>query len=75
MKHLQNNSLELQFDRLANFRDVGGRSGYNGEKMGLELVFRSEELSKLSKEDINKIKRLGIKTICDLRTDAERKSK
>ncbi|MED3964139.1 tyrosine-protein phosphatase [Niallia taxi] len=75
MKHLQNNGLELKFDRLANFRDVGGRSGYDGERMGLGLVFRSEELSKLSKEDINKIKRVGIKTICDFRTDAERKSK
>ena len=39
------------------------------------VLFRSDELSRLSGEDLVKLKRLNLRTICDLRAPKERKSK
>jgi len=65
----------VQFNGLYNFRDIGGYKTNNGGIMKKGVLFRSDELSRLSEKDIELFKRLEIKLICDLRTDQERKSK
>ncbi|MEZ2737600.1 tyrosine-protein phosphatase [Aneurinibacillus aneurinilyticus] len=64
-----------QFDGLYNFRDIGGVKTLNGRKMKTGVLFRSDELSRLSHQDLEKISQLNIKSICDLRTSREQKSK
>ena len=53
---------------LPNFRDIGGLIGYGGKHLKRGLFYRSSALYKLnSKQQIVSFKKLGIKTICDLR--------
>ncbi|WP_028401657.1 tyrosine-protein phosphatase [Ectobacillus panaciterrae] len=74
MKNLEKELLR-QFDGLYNFRDIGGGETLNGRKMKTGILFRSDELSRLSQKDLEKIKLLNIKSICDLRTPREQRSK
>jgi len=64
-----------QFEGLYNFRDIGGVETSDGKVMRKGVLFRSDELSRLTVQDINKINSLGLKLICDLRTPREIKSK
>ncbi len=61
----------IDLEGATNFRDLGGYETSNGAKIKKGLIFRSDHLSNLSSSDINIIKDLGIKTICDFRSDAE----
>jgi len=61
----------IDLDGATNFRDLGGYEASNGSKIKKGLVFRSDHLSNLTIEDINILKELGIKTICDFRSDVE----
>lgn len=65
----------VKFDGLYNFRDIGGFITNDGRVMKKGVLFRSDELSRLSVKDIDVFNHLKIKLICDLRTDQERKSK
>lgn len=56
-----------------NFRDIGGYVGRNGKKICYGKLYRSDELSHLTSEDVAKIEGLGIKTIIDYRNERERK--
>ena len=64
----------LRFDGVCNFRDVGGLRTEDGRFMKTGILFRSDELSKLTDDDLVRIDLLEIKTICDLRTENERKA-
>lgn len=64
-----------KFDGLYNFRDIGGHITLDGNRMKTGVLFRSDELSRLSVSDMEKLDHLGIKLICDLRTLNEQKSK
>ncbi|MGG3889869.1 tyrosine-protein phosphatase [Metabacillus fastidiosus] len=64
-----------QFDKLYNFRDIGGYRTKDGSCMKSGVLFRSDQLSKLSESDTEKLKQLDIKLICDLRTQKEHQSK
>ena len=84
METLINNNGEMimktsekifEFERLYNFRDIGGFTTSDGRKMKAGILFRSEELSRLSKKDMETFYKLNIKAICDLRTPNEQKSK
>ena len=56
-----------RFDGLHNFRAVEGvREG---------MLYRSDELSRLSEADGERLRGLGIRVICDLRSDRERRKK
>ncbi len=57
---------------LANLRDIGGYATNGGGRVRTGLVFRSAELSKLSDEDAASFGKLGVKTVFDLRSEAER---
>ncbi|AQX56149.1 tyrosine-protein phosphatase [Priestia flexa] len=67
--------MNYNFKKLFNFRDVGGVVTENGEKLKEGVLFRSEDLSKLTKQDIETFRQLNIKAICDLRMPSEQKSK
>lgn len=57
-----------------NFRDAGGYIGKDGRKVKHHLIYRSDELSKLIEDDVEKINQLGIKTIIDFRSTDERQN-
>jgi protein-tyrosine phosphatase len=59
------------FQRLSNFRDVGGLKTVDGRTFRAGVLFRSEELSRLKAKDLLKLQGLGIKLICDLRSPQE----
>ena len=55
-----------------NFRDFGGYQTQSGVRLKKGLLYRSGDLSKATTADLEKLSNLGIKTICDLRSDRER---
>jgi protein-tyrosine phosphatase len=59
------------FQRLSNFRDVGGLNTADGRMFRAGVLFRSDELSRLDAADLVKLQGLGIKLICDLRSPGE----
>jgi len=54
-----------------NFRDAGGYRTSDGAWVKMGVVYRSGDISKLSAADLAELRRLGIHTVYDLRTDAE----
>ncbi|RJP62220.1 MAG: tyrosine-protein phosphatase [Ignavibacteriales bacterium] len=65
----------FKLEGASNFRDVGGIYNKDGRKLKPGLLYRSAELSGITSDDLNQLKRLNVKTIIDLRTVAERQSK
>ncbi len=59
------------FQRLSNFRDVGGLKTADGRTFRAGVLFRSDELSCLNAGDLVKLQGLGIELICDLRSPGE----
>lgn len=55
-----------------NFRDFGGYQTVNGTQIKKGLLYRSGSLDKATNADLDKLAALGIKTICDLRSEQER---
>lgn len=56
-----------------NFRDMGGYRARDGRRVRQNLVFRSEGLTELTPDDLDVVRGLGIRLICDLRSERERK--
>lgn len=56
-----------------NFRDFGGYKTQNGARLKKGLLYRSGDLSKATDEDLDYIASLNIRTVCDLRSEGERK--
>lgn len=56
------------FDNIENFRDLGGYEARYGET-AFGVIYRSATLCYASKEDIEKMHALGIKTILDIREE------
>jgi protein-tyrosine phosphatase len=61
----------LPFDNLFNVRDLGGYHGRAGQTLRWRQVYRADDLNRSSPEDLRRLSELGIRTIIDLRTDAE----
>lgn len=57
-----------------NFRDFGGYPSLLGGTVKSGLLFRSDRLSNLTEDDLNKLEPLAIHTIYDLRSSKERES-
>jgi protein-tyrosine phosphatase len=56
-----------------NFRDAGGYRTVDGKWVKMGLLYRSDQLDRLSEEDLDTLHADGLHLVCDLRTDAERK--
>jgi protein-tyrosine phosphatase len=68
-------SRVIKFEKVCNFRDMGGFKTEAGGTMKTGILFRSDELSRLSFRDQKTLRQLNLKLICDLRTPSERKRK
>ncbi|KQC13445.1 MAG: hypothetical protein APR63_00545 [Desulfuromonas sp. SDB] len=55
-------------NNLYNFRDIGGIRTAEGTEVRTGLLYRSDELTKLKRHDIDTLLHLNIKTVLDLRT-------
>lgn len=66
----------IKLKTLKNTRDLGGFPAINGKTLKSEKLIRSGHLAKASQEDINTlINTYGLRTVIDLRIDAEIKEK
>ena len=61
----------LVFEKAANFRDVGGYLTRTGRQVAWGRYFRSTHLGRLNDADRDKLTRMGLRTVCDLREDDE----
>ena len=64
--------LPLQGGR--NFRDMGGYRTRDGRQVRWRLLYRSGAMSELTGADYAYLSRLGIRSVCDLRSASERQS-
>ena len=66
---------QIPLDGAFNFRDAGGLEIRDGRSMRSGVLYRSDELSRLSDRDLERLGHLGLRSVCDVRTPNERKSK
>ncbi|MFD6274567.1 tyrosine-protein phosphatase [Streptomyces sp. NPDC060209] len=57
----------ITFDRLHNFRDLGGNRSADGRSVRRGLLYRSDSLAKLEGRDWDRFLALGVRTVIDLR--------
>ncbi|MFP3988002.1 tyrosine-protein phosphatase [Streptomyces sp. E11-3] len=57
----------LAFERLHNFRDLGGYRADDGRMVRWGRLYRSDALSKLQGADLDRFRALGVRTVIDLR--------
>jgi len=55
-----------------NFRDMGGLPASGGKTLRYGQLYRSEDFSNLSETDAALLQGLGVKLLCDLRSNSER---
>ena len=60
-----------RFSEVFNFRDMGGLYAGNGKAVKWNLLFRSDKLNGVLKEEWEVIKKAGAKTIIDMRSEEE----
>ena len=60
-------------ESINNFRDFGGYRTRNATCIKEGLLYRSGDLSKATDADLEHLSSLGIKTVCDLRSEGERR--
>lgn len=63
----------LPFAGPTNFRDLGGYPTATGGRTRWGRLFRSDALHRLTPEDLVAFERLGIRSVIDLRSEAERR--
>jgi protein-tyrosine phosphatase len=54
-----------------NFRDLGGYISRDGQRVRWGQIYRSDHLGKLTDLGRSQLQNLGIRTVCDLRAEAE----
>jgi protein-tyrosine phosphatase len=62
----------LPLEGATNFRDLGGYRASDGRYVRWGLVYRSGQLVNLTARDYEYLDRLGIRLVCDVRTESER---
>jgi protein-tyrosine phosphatase len=62
----------LQLEGAPNFRDLGGYATEDGHHVRWGLLFRSGDLSELSGADLERMRALGLRLVCDFRGADER---
>jgi len=61
----------IPFQRIYNFRDLGGWPTEDGRTVAWRRLFRSDDLSRLTVADAERFAALGIRTVIDLRRPTE----
>lgn len=74
-RQLTQTSLSLGIKTIPNMRDLGGIVTNEGDVVANGLLYRSNQLSGISEQDMKKMAGLGLVNAFDLRTKAERDSK
>lgn len=64
---------DLHLASAPNFRDLGGYRTTDGRWVRMGLLYRSDQLDRLTSEDLARVAALGIGHIADLRTSGERR--
>ena len=64
----------IEMDNILNFRDLGGYLTREENQIKWGKIYRSGHLSNYNLFDQEKLKKLGIKTIIDFRTEKDRKA-
>ncbi|OMP32312.1 tyrosine-protein phosphatase [Mangrovimonas sp. DI 80] len=62
---------EIVLEHSFNFRDIGGIPTKDGKHTKFGMLYRSGEISELSKEDLAYMEEIGLATILDLRSNYE----
>ncbi|MBO1305686.1 tyrosine-protein phosphatase [Enterococcus sp. 669A] len=62
----------VQLEEAINVRDMGGYETADGRLTKWGLLFRGDQLSKLTEADVKLLERMGLKTIVDYRSEHER---
>jgi protein-tyrosine phosphatase len=62
----------IPFEGITNLRDLGGYPTVDGGVTKWGRVFRADALHKLTSVDLERFRELGVTTVYDLRSDAER---
>lgn len=57
---------------MPNFRDAGGHATVDGLRMRAGVLYRSDQIDQLTDDDTRVLASLGLRTVYDLRTEAER---
>ncbi len=65
----------LPLEAADNFRDLGGYATADGRHVRWGRLYRSNDLSGLTRDDIGYLYRIGLKLVCDFRSDRERRGK
>ena len=63
----------LHLPSIANLRDIGGYRTTDGRWVKMGLLYRSDQLDRVSDADLAAMQKLDIRIVVDLRTDSERK--
>jgi protein-tyrosine phosphatase len=58
----------------SNVRDLGGWPAADGRRMRFGMVFRSASLASLTDDDAAALSETGLRTVCDLRGEAEQRA-
>ena len=61
----------IDLDGTTNTRDIGGYQTGDLRTLRWRQIIRSENLSRLTEGDFQKLEEIGVKTVIDLRTDRE----
>ncbi|MDD3764662.1 MAG: tyrosine-protein phosphatase [Nevskiales bacterium] len=65
--------MSLRLDSLRNFRSLAGMPAADGRRIRAHRLLRSGRLSEVSDDDWRQLARIGLRTVCDLRSDNERR--
>ncbi|WP_121663767.1 tyrosine-protein phosphatase [Metabacillus litoralis] len=68
---MSNKLLIQHFEKIYNFRDIGGIKTEQGSTLKQGVLYRSDKLSSMTPSDLEKLKKFKIKTILDLRSEKE----
>ena len=63
----------LPLEGASNVRDLGGYRTADGRMVRWGVLYRANELGHLTPQDLTYLQQLGIKVVCDFRTEQERK--
>lgn len=61
----------IQLELVFNLRDLGGLPAGDGGTVRRGQVFRGDGVHRLAGDDLERVRELGLRTVIDLRTDAE----